>query len=95
MPLIPDEREINMALQLAAQSPFEGPDPGFVERFKADVDAMQSFSNSNSDHRNALEVQSEFQNQFYKASGQRLRGWVDDMRFNAWTRPRSSSTSGR
>lgn len=83
MPLIPDEREINMAMQLAAQSPFEGPDPGFIERFKADVDAMQSFSNSNSDHRNALEVQSEFQNQFYKASGQRLGGWVDDMRYNA------------
>jgi len=83
MPIIADDREMNMALQLAAQSPFEGPDPGFIERFKADVDAMQSFSNSNSDHRNALEVQSEFQNQFYKASGQRLGGWVDDMRYNA------------
>lgn len=83
MPLIADDREMNMALQLAAQRPLEGVDPGFVERFKADVDAMLSFSNANADHRNALALQAEFQTRFYKESGQRLPGWIDSMNYNA------------
>lgn len=76
MPLLADDREMNTALQLAARSPFEGVDPGFIERFKADRQSMLSFSNSDADRENAIAVQQDFQQKFYQASGQKLLGWV-------------------
>lgn len=83
MPILADDREMNTALQLAATKPFEGTDPGMIERLKADFGAMQAFSNSNADHINALDVQREFQTRFYQESGQHLPGWIDSMNYNA------------
>lgn len=83
MAMLVDDQQMRSALQLAAQRPFEGVDPGFVERMKADWTAMREFSNSNSDHRNALAAQNDFQVQFFRESGQRLPGWVDSMLYNA------------
>ena len=76
MPIIADEREMNMALQLAAQSPFEGVDPGFVERLKADFDAMVNGANVNVREKTRAEIQDEFIREFYQASGQRLSRWL-------------------
>ncbi|MBB3313632.1 hypothetical protein FHT78_005426 [Rhizobium sp. BK196] len=79
MGFLVEQKDIDGALQAAAAHPFEGVDPGFVERMKADFNAMQDFSNSNAEHRNALQAQTDFQNQFYQASGQRLPGWIDSV----------------
>ncbi|MDI7862529.1 hypothetical protein MRS76_11210 [Rhizobiaceae bacterium n13] len=83
MVLLASDKDIQTSLQLAAQRPFQGPDPGFAARFTADMEAMQDFSNSNASHRTALEVQNEFQSRFYRESGQRLPGWVDSVNANA------------
>lgn len=83
MAFLVDEKEMAGALQAAARRPFEGIDPGFAARFAADYDAMVNFSGSNSQHRNALAVQNDFQTRFYKESGQRLPGWIDSMNANA------------
>lgn len=83
MAMLVDDQQMRSALQLAAQRPFEGVDPGFVERMKADWTAMREFSNSNSDHRNSLAAQNDFQVKFFKESGQRLPGWIDSMNANA------------
>ncbi|ASY64482.1 Phage protein [Sinorhizobium sojae CCBAU 05684] len=83
MAMLVDDQQIRSALQVAARSPFEGVDPGFVERLKSDWTAMREFSNSNADHRNALAAQNDFQVRFFKESGQRLPGWIDSMNFNA------------
>ncbi|MBD9540104.1 hypothetical protein IB276_11630 [Ensifer sp. ENS04] len=83
MPILVDDRQMNSALQLAAQRPFEGVDPGFGARLAADWSAMREFSNSNADHRNALAAQNDFQVRFFQESGQRLPGWVDSMNANA------------
>lgn len=76
MPLIADDREMNMALQLAAQRPFEGVDPGFVERFKADFSAMVDGANINVREKTRAEIQDEFIREFYQASGQRIDRWL-------------------
>lgn len=83
MAMLVDDQQMRSALQLAAQRPFEGVDPGFVERMKSDWTAMREFSNSNSDHRNSLAAQNDFQVRFFKESGQRLPGWIDSMNANA------------
>lgn len=83
MAFLVDEKEMAGALHAAARRPFQGIDPGFAARFAADYDAMVNFSGSNSQHRNALAVQNEFQTRFYKESGQRLPGWIDSMNANA------------
>ncbi|TBY41587.1 hypothetical protein [Rhizobium leguminosarum] len=79
MPFLVEQKDIDGALQAAAQHPFEGVDPGFIERMKADFGAMQDYSNSNAQHRNALEAQADFQTRFYRESGQHLPGWVDSV----------------
>jgi hypothetical protein len=83
MPMLVDDQQMRAALQTAAQRPFEGVDPGFVERLKSDWTAMREFSNSNASHRNALAAQNDFQVRFFRESGQRLPGWVDSMNANA------------
>lgn len=83
MPMLVDDQQMRTALQTAAQRPFEGVDPGFVERLKSDWSAMREFSNSNASHRNALAAQNDFQVRFFRESGQRLPGWVDSMNANA------------
>lgn len=79
MPLLVDERQMNTALQLAAQSPLEGVDPGFLGRFEADWNAMREFSNSDSYMRNAVQVQDDFRTRFYEQSGQQLPTWEQNI----------------
>ncbi|MBW8285080.1 MAG: hypothetical protein K0M55_15930 [Rhizobium sp.] len=76
MPLIADEQEMNTALQLAAQRPFEGTDPGFVDRFKADFEAMVDGANVNVREKTRAQIQDEFIREFYQASGQRIPRWL-------------------
>lgn len=76
MPMLVDERQMNTALQLAAQSPFEGVDPGFVERFKTDFTAMRDFSNSDAFARHREAAQGEFINQLYQQGDLEARQWV-------------------
>lgn len=76
MPLIPDERETNMALQLAAQSPFQGVDPGMIERFKADYDAMVTGRNVDVREVTRRDIQDEYIRQFYQVSGQSIPRWL-------------------
>lgn len=79
MGFLVDPTEQRTALEAAAQRPVAGFDPGFVERFKADYAAMQQFSNSNVQHRTALELQAEFSTKFFQESGQWLPHWVDSV----------------
>lgn len=72
MPLLADEREMNTALDLAAQKPFEGVDPGMIERMKADFSAMLEFSNSTANRNNMLDAMRDFRTKFYQESGQQL-----------------------
>jgi len=83
MAFLVDEKEMAGALQVAARRPFEGIDPGFAARLAADFNAFANYSTSGASHRNALEVQNDFQVQFYKESGQRLPGWADSINANA------------
>lgn len=76
MRLLADEREMNTALQLAASTPFEGADPGFVERFKADFNAMRDYSNSDALVRQKVNVQDEFINQLYRGGDLEARQWI-------------------
>lgn len=76
MPLLADDREMNTALQLAAQRPLEGIDPGFIERFKTDFSAMVDGANVNVREKTRAEIQDEFIRDFYQASGQRIDRWL-------------------
>ncbi|MBB4066750.1 hypothetical protein [Gellertiella hungarica] len=79
MPFLVNDDQMRGALQAAAQRPFEGVDPGFAARFKADLEAMQNFSNSNAEYRTRVAAENDFQNEFYKASGQMLPNWSDSV----------------
>lgn len=83
MGFLVDPTDQRSALEAAAQRPVAGFDPGFIERFKADYDSMQGFSNLNAQHRQALAAQADFQTRFFRESGQRLPGWIDSVNFNA------------
>lgn len=76
MPMLVDEREMNSALHLAAQSPFEGVDPGFIERFKTDFTAMRDYSNSDAFARHREAAQGEFINQLYQQGDLEARQWI-------------------
>lgn len=76
MPLLADDREMNTALQLAAQSPFEGIDPGFIERFKSDFGAMHDAKNSNARDLIVNEIQSEFIKRAYQETGMQVQPWI-------------------
>lgn len=103
-----DDRQRRSALEAAAARPVAGFDPGFVERFKADYDAMRGFSNSDAAGMQRDAVQSEFVRSFYEQSGQQIPFWFrstdDDVsreleavarkQFDAWkaANPRSDLT---
>lgn len=72
MPMLADDREMDTALQLAAQHPFEGTDPGMIARMQADFGAMLEFSNTNANRNNMLDAMRDFRTKFYEESGQRL-----------------------
>lgn len=76
MPMLTDEKQMRSALQLAAQNPFEGADPGFIERFKSDYAGMHEAKNSNARDLIVNEIQRDFMSQFYKESGQQLQAWI-------------------
>lgn len=76
MPMLTDEKQMRSALQLAAQNPFEGVDPGFIERFKSDYAGMHEAKNSNARDLIVNEIQRDFMSQFYKESGQQLQAWI-------------------
>lgn len=102
MPFLVDETQMRGALEAAAQRPFEGIDPGFAARFSADLEAMQNFSNSNAEYRTRVAAENDFQNEFYKASGQMLPNWSDSVlpfkreeavkQFEAWKKKNPDST---
>lgn len=76
MPILTDEKQMRGALQMAARSPFEGADPGFIERFKADYTAMVNGKNVDARTTTRSDIQDEYIRDFYKASGQRLPRWL-------------------
>lgn len=76
MPMLTDEKQMRSAMQQAAQNPFEGVDPGFIERFKSDYAGMHEAKNSNSRDLIVNEIQRDFMSQFYKESGQQLQAWI-------------------
>lgn len=76
MPILTDEKQMRGALQMAARSPFEGADPGFIERFKADYTAMVDGKNVDARTTTRSDIQDEYIRDFYKASGQRLPRWL-------------------
>lgn len=76
MPMLTDEKQMRAAMQLAAQNPFEGVDPGFIERFKSDYAGMHEAKNSNARDLIVNEIQRDFMSQFYKESGQQLQAWI-------------------
>lgn len=76
MPMLADEREINMALDLAATRPFEGVDPGFVDRFKADFMAMHEAKNSSARETLVSDIQSEFIARAREAGGLQIQPWI-------------------
>lgn len=82
MPLLIDPQQQQTTLQQAERNPVEGFDPGFIERFKSDLAAMQQYSNSNADYRNASDVMQDFRTRFYRESGQNLPNWIDSGLYN-------------
>lgn len=76
MPMLTDDRQMQTALQLAAQKPFEGVDPGFIERFKSDFAGMHEAKNSNARDLIVNDIQRDFMSQFYKESGQQVQAWI-------------------
>jgi len=76
MVLLVDPKEERTALQAAQQSPVQGFDPGFIERFKADYTSMMDFANVNARERSRADIQSEFISRFYQESGIGLRNWL-------------------
>lgn len=76
MPMLTDEKQMRAAMQFAAQKPFEGVDPGFIERFKSDYAGMHEAKNSNSRDLIVNDIQRDFMSQFYKESGQQVQAWI-------------------
>lgn len=76
MPILADEREINTALDLAASRPFEGVDPGFVDRFKADFMAMHEAKNSSARETLVSDIQSEFIARAREVGGLQIQPWI-------------------
>ena len=76
MPMIVQEKDMAGALQLAARSPLQGIDPGFLGRFESDYAAMRDFSNSDAMSRHTSDVQGEFIQQLYEKGDLEARQWV-------------------
>lgn len=76
MPMLTDEKQMRAAMQFAAQKPFEGVDPGFIERFKSDFAGMHEAKNSKSRDLIVNDIQRDFMSNFYKESGQQVQAWI-------------------
>lgn len=76
MAMLVDDQQMRSALQLAAQRPFEGTDPGFLSRLQADFTAMNGARNANVRESSRYDLQQEFIRNFYKESGQSIRPWL-------------------
>lgn len=76
MPMIVQEKDMASALQLAARSPLQGIDPGFLGRFESDYAAMRDFSNSDAMSRHTSDVEGEFIQQLYEQGDLEAKQWV-------------------
>jgi hypothetical protein len=83
MPMLVSDQETRGALQLAAQSPFEGVDPGFFQRFKSDYAATVDATNVDARETTRSDIQNEYIRSFYDVSGQRLPRWMGGPGVNA------------
>lgn len=83
MPMLVDERESQAALQAAATRPFEGIDPGFIERFKSDYSAAVNATNVDARETTRSDIQDEYIRNFYQTTGQRLPRWMGGPGVNA------------
>jgi hypothetical protein len=83
MPMLVDERESQAALQSAATRPFEGIDPGFIERFKSDYSATVNATNVDARETTRSEIQNEYIRNFHQVTGQSLPRWMGGPGVNA------------
>lgn len=83
MPMLVDEQEMNTALQAAATRPFEGVDPGFIERLKSDYSAAVNATNVDARETTRADIQREYIRNFYQVTGQRLPNWMGGPGVNA------------
>jgi hypothetical protein len=83
MPMLVDERESQAAMQAAATRPFEGIDPGFIERFKSDYSATVNATNVDARETTRSEIQNDYIRNFHQVTGQSLPRWMGGPGVNA------------
>lgn len=83
MPFLVDQKDIDGAIQTASQRPFEGVDPGFIERLKADYSATVGAKNVDAREATRADIQREYIRNFYQVTGQRLPNWMGGPGVNA------------